>query len=343
MIDTPVYFTEPGIDLGEPTSIPQIIAGARYYIKNVIEVDSGDDKFTISETRGGTALTLSVQSGLNIYVTQWQQANVDRLWVTVGGKRVASSNLRLDDANEVSILTEILPDDEVIITSMVPSATPDQQTYLQVVDVTGQAAVYRANTQTRTWLSERVGEYATTIKVADVSKLTNSVVQTSVTPASEFGYHTVPLIASRLDTLQVKVHNDTTGLDIDQDYLILSASGLGAFVSIQDGDWISTGDALTITTLEGKFIYVNGEYMQILGVDTTLNTIDVQRGVLGSIINPTIPRYSTVFSILEYNKMTETNYNSVWNPIPGVYNQTEGDPLQIADTAGARFLKVDVT
>jgi len=47
--------------------------------------------------------------------------------------------------------------------------------------------------------------------------------------------------------------------------------------------------------------------------------------------------------LLEYNKMTETNYNSVWNPIPGIYNETQGDPLQIADTAGARFLKVDVT
>ena len=340
---TPVYFTEAGKDLGDPTNIPEIVAGVEYYIKEVIEIDSSNDKFSISNTRNGVAKTLSVQSGLNINVAQWEQTNVDRLWVTVNGQRVASSKLKLHDANEVSILTEILPTDTVIITSMMPSATPDQQTYLQIVDVAGQSSVYRANSETRTWLSERVGEYATTIKVADSTRLTNKVTQTSVTPNSEFGYRTVPLISNRLDTLQVKVHNDTKGLDIDQDYLILSASGLGALVSIQDGDWISTGDMLTITTLEGKFIYVNGEYMQILGVDEDLNTIDVQRGVLGSIINPTIPRYSTVFSILEYNKMTETNYNSVWNPIPGVYNVTEGDPLQIADTAGARFLKVDVT
>jgi hypothetical protein len=276
-------------------------------------------------------------------VTQWEQTNVDRLWVTVNGQRVASSSLRLDDANEVSILTEIDTGDEVIITSMMPSSTPDQQTYLQIVDTTGQASVYRANTQTRTWLSENVGEYATTIRVGDATKLTNTLIQTSTTPPSEFGYHTVPLQTSRLDTIQVTVYNNTTGQYIDQDYLILSSSGLGASVAIQDGNWISTGNSLTITILEGKFIYVNGEYMQILSVDEEFNTINVQRGVLGSIINSTIPIYSTVFGILEINKMSETNYNSVWNPIPGVYNTVDGDPLQVADTAGARFLKVDVT
>jgi hypothetical protein len=430
---TPVYFTEDGIDLGVATSIPEIIAGQKYYIKQVVEIDSLDDKFSITETRNGITKTLSVQSGLNIKVTQWEQANVDRLWVTVNGKRVASSNLKLHDANEVCILTEVLPSDTVIITSMMPSSTPDQQTYLQIVNVAGQADVYRANTETRTWLREAVGEYSTSIKVGDASKLTNTVTQESVAPAQAFGYHKVPLIANRLDLIQVKVYNDTKGQYIDQDYLILSSSGMGAFVSIQAGSWITgnieltnvkitdttggfscapsgqplevgqpitisgilggtgsisgytgnntyyiiqtngsttfklsstiggpaitttagtptgltytviCGDNLTITSLEGKLLYVNGEYMQILNVDEEANIISVQRGVLGSIISPNIPIYTTVFSLLEYNKMTESNYISVWNPIPGIYNETKGDPLQIADTAGARFLKVDVT
>jgi len=342
---TPVYFTENGIDLGQPTSIPEIIAGTKYYIKEVIEVDSGNDKFSISETRDGNVTTLSVQSGLNINVTQWEQTNVDRLWVTVNGERVASSNLRLHDANEVSILTEVSPSDNVIITSMMPSSTPDQQTYLQAVNAMGEGSVYRANTETRTWLRENVGEYSTTIEVNDVTKLTNSVTQTSTTPASVAGYHTIALNANRLDLLQVTVYNNNPSRlgFIDQDYLILSSSGLGAFVSIQNGTWIQPGDSLTITSLEGKLLYVNGEYMQILNIDEDENIINVQRGVLGSIISPNIEKYSTVFSLLEANKMTESNYNTVWNPIPGLYNETQGDPLQIADTAGARFLKVDVT
>jgi hypothetical protein len=118
---------------------------------------------------------------------------------------------------------------------------------------------------------------------------------------------------------------------------------MGAFVSIQMGIWINVGDVLTITSLEGKLLFVNGEYMQILNVDETLNTINVQRGALGSIINSDIPIYTTVYGLLEANKMTQSNYISVWNPIPGIYNETQGDPLQIADTAGADFLKVDVT
>ena len=342
---TPVYFTEEDVSLGQSTNIPEIIAGTKYYIKEVVEIDSSNDKFSISETRNGTVKTLSVQSGLNINVAQWEQTNVDRLWVTVNGQRVASSSLRLHDANEVVILAEVAPSDEIVITSMMPSATPDQQTYLQIVDTLGNASIYRANTETRTWLRENVGEYSNAIKVNDTSKLTNSIVQTSVTPPSAYGYHAVPLNANRLDLLQVKVYNNNPARlgYIDQDYLILSSSGMGSVVSIQDGIWIEDGDILTITSLEGKLIYVNGEYMQILNVDETENIVNVQRGALGSIINPTIPAYTTVFSLLEYNKMTETNYNSVWNPIPGIYNETQGDPLQIADTAGARFLKVDVT
>jgi len=340
---TPVYFTQQGIDLNDSTSIPEIIAGTKYYIKEVIEIDSENDKFSISETRNGVAKTLSVQSGLNINVTQWEQTNVDRLWVTVNGQRVASSNLRLHDANEVSILTEISVDDIVVITSMMPSSTPDQQTYLQIVDVAGEGSVYRANTETRTWLSEEVGEYSTDIKVGDVSKLTNSITQDSVTPIAEFGYHRLPLNANRIDLIQVKVYNKTKGQFIDQDYLILSSSGMGAYVSIQTGTWIDYEDELTITSLEGRLLYVNGEYMQILNVDEVRNIINVQRGVMGSIISPDIPIYTTVFSLLEANKMTESNYISIWNPIPGIYNQTQGDPLQIADTAGADFLKVDVT
>jgi hypothetical protein len=40
--------------------------------------------------------------------------------------------------------------------------------------------------------------------------------------------------------------------------------------------------------------------------------------------------------------MTNVLYEEEWNPIPGIYNQTEGDPLQIADTEGAIFLRTDI-
>jgi hypothetical protein len=340
--ETPVYFTEDGVELGDPTSIPQIIAGQKYYIKDINEFDN---EFSISDTQGGTAKTLSIAGPVNVRVTQWEQTNVDRLWVTVNGYRVSSNNLRLNDANEVSILTEVLPGDTVVITSMMPSASPDAQTYIQTVDKTGEGSVYRANTETRTWMTENIGEYMDRIQVDDVRKLTNSTTQTNTTPVAVFGNHEIGLIANRFDILQVRVYNNNPARlgYIDEDYITVRVSGLGPFVLIQSGDWIQAGDILTITTLEGKTIYVNGEYMTILNVDEENNIINVQRGALGSMVNVYIPKYSTVYSLLEDNRMSQINYDDTWNKIPGIYNQSQGDPLQIAVSSGANFLRVDVT
>jgi hypothetical protein len=346
--DTPVYFTEydpsTGIDipLGDATSIPEIIAGDKYYIKTVNEFTN---EFSISETQGGPALELSAVSGVSIRVTQWEQTNVNRLWVTVNGQRVASSSLRLNESNEVSILTEVLPGDEVIITSMMPSATPDNMTYIQLVDQENQGTVYRANPNTRTWLTEGVGEFTTTIRVDDVSKITNTVVQSDVCPAAVLDYHEIGLIANRFDILEVRVYNNNPSRlgFIDQDYLEVRVSGLGPFVLIQQGVWIEAGDQLTITTVEGKTLYVNGEFMTILSVDQAENTLNVQRGAQASAVNMSIPKYTTIYSLLADNQMSQINYNSTWNPIPGIYNTTEGDPLQISVSPGSNFLKVDVT
>ncbi len=342
VIDTPVYFTEDGVELGDATAIPQIIAGQKYYIKDINEFDN---TFSISDTQGGTAKVLSSNSGINVRVTQWEQTNVDRLWVTVNGYRVASSNLRLNLANEVSILEPILTSDVVVITSMMPSASPDSMTYIQTVDKDGIGKVYRANTETRTWLTKNVGEFDDTIHVKDVRSLTNSTTQTNTTQAAIAGFHEIGLIANRFDILQVRVYNNNPARlgYIDEDYVTVRVSGLGPFALIQQGEWIEEGDILTITTLEGRTIYVNGEYMMILNVNEAENILNVQRGFKGSIINLHIPKYSTVYSLLEDNSMSQINYNSVWNPIPGIYNTAEGDPLQIADTSAARFLRVDIT
>ena len=62
-------------------------------------------------------------------VTQWEQTNVERLWVTVNGYRLPTDKLRVGADNEVSILTEILPGDVVIMTNMIPDATPDEEIY----------------------------------------------------------------------------------------------------------------------------------------------------------------------------------------------------------------------
>jgi hypothetical protein len=339
---TPVYFTEDNIELGDPTSVPQVIAGQKYYIKGINEFTN---EFTISATLDGAALTLSSQALINIRVTQWEQTNTDRLWVTVAGKRVNSNNLVIYEGNQIGILTEISSSDEVVITSMMPSATPNAQTYINIVDKDNQGKVYRANTDTRTWLADTVGEYDTNIVVHDVTKLVDTTTQNNTTPAAVLGYHSIGLLVKRFDILQVRVFNNNPARlgYIDQDYLKLEVFGIGPYISIESGSWIETGDELTIIILEGKTLYVKGEYMNIINVDLNNHIINVQRGAQGSPVNSIIPKYTTIYGLLTANKMSNTYYNQTWNPIPGVYNTTKGDPLQIASGIAPDFLNMDVT
>lgn len=274
----------------------------------------------------------------------WEQTNVDRLWVTVNGYRVASSQLRLNPANELSILTPINVGDEVIITSMMPSATPDENTYINIVDTIGNGTVYRANGYTRTWVKANIGEYDTSIEVQNIDRVTNKNTQTDVCPSAVLGNYIIPLNASKNDIVDITVYNNNILRQgfIIPDYINLTVTGTGPYVSIDENANIQPGDSLTIVTYEGNLIYVNGEYMRIEGLDTDTNTLYVQRGAIGSGVQVYIPKYTQVYSLLEDNEMTNIDYNTVWNPIPGIYNQTEGDPLQIANSPGANFLKVDI-
>jgi hypothetical protein len=170
--DTAVYFT--GDVFGG------IVAGKRYYIKTV---DTSLSLITISETFDGPTFVPTDGTG-TMYVTQMEQINVDRLWVTINGLRVPSSLLHLNPANDLAIYLEIAPTDKIIITSMMPTATPDQEVYLQNVDQHGVQEIYRANTMTNTWLTKTLKSDDTTISVFDANRLTDVVVQYVSTPDS---------------------------------------------------------------------------------------------------------------------------------------------------------------
>ena len=338
VINTPVLFTEDNVIIGEPTSIPEIIAGQIYYITTV---DIDNNRFTIRETKDGSELTLSTTSGNNIRVSQWEQTNVDRLWVTVNGMRVPSSSLKLNAGNQLSILTAITSGDEIIITSMMPSATPDEDVYINMVDKNNQGAVYRANASTRTWITKPLSEFDTIIPVNDVNNLIITRTQDNTTPANILGYYYVIVNSSKVGIIDVKIYNNTKSLTIETDYVSVIVESAGAVLKITEGLWIEAGDVLTIDITYGNEIYINGEYMQLLNVDTTNDEILVRRGILGTSIQTFIPNYTTVYGLLESNKMVNKEYNETWNMIPGVYDATSGDPLQIASGNSAEFLRMD--
>jgi hypothetical protein len=157
-----------------------------------------------------------------VSVSQFQQVNVDRLWVTVNGYRVPSSSLRINEYNNLSILAPITSTDDVIITSMMPTATPNEEVYLLNVSTTNQASVYRANTQTRTWLVRPLTNMDTEIYLNDASRVTDTIIQNVIAPAAVAGKTTIGLTSNKNVICHLIVYNNTTGLLVDPENYSIS-------------------------------------------------------------------------------------------------------------------------
>jgi hypothetical protein len=111
-------------------------------------------------------------------------------------------------------------------------------------------------------------------------------------------------------------------------------------LKITAGAYINVGDQLTITTLEGNLIFVNGEQIRFGTVDFANNTLgELERGVNGTAKQTLIATYTEVFGLLSKNRLSNVYYNQTWNS--NVFNATLGDPLQISETTTAEFLNQD--
>lgn len=273
--------------------------------------------------------------------SDWEQENTDRLWITINGYRVSSSKLKVNANNELSILNSLVIGDEVIITSMIPSATPDQETYFNFVDSESKANVYRANTGTRTWLTYPIYDLSSEIVVDDVTRLTNVVVQQAVVLALINGVYEFGLTADKRQITNVAIFNETTQQLISSDDYQVVVEELSPIVKVMPGAYISENDQLTITTLEGNLIYVNGEQIKFGAVDFSTNTLSsLERGANRTGKQVVIPKYTEVFSLLSKNRLSDVLYNQTWNS--AAFNTIVGDPLQISSTPAAEFLNSDI-
>jgi len=334
---TPVYFSKvetPNTDSnGDPTPLMGgLTQGTLYYVKNIIDSTS----FTVSLQRYGPVVSLTTDTG-RINVTQWSQENVDRLYVTINGYRVPSSKLKVNNYNEVSILSEIVPGDRVIISSMIPSATPGEEIYINFVSSTGDAEVYRASQEITTWVTETVYPLATEISVNDVTKLTRQVVQEVTTPVTINGFYYLGLTADKNLIANIRIRNKTTGNFLPEEAISVVLIDLSPTAKIVPGPYVTVGDELIITTLEGNLVYLNGEQIRFNKVDFATNSLqEITRGVNGTGTQNIIPVYSRAFGLLSVNQLPNVFYNQTWNS--NSYNSIEGDPLQISDTIPAQFL-----
>ena len=307
-------------------------------------IASGLQEFTISETEFPFQEEVQlVDATGSIFVTQYEQVNVDRLWVTINGYRVPSSSLRLNSYNNLSILSEIVTGDEVIITSMMPTASPNQETYLLNVSQEGNGSVYRANHQTRTWLVSPLEILQDTIYLNDVTRVTDSIVQMVTTPALVDGTFNIGLTSNKNVICHIQVYNNTTGLLVNSSNFTVVLENTAPILQIQPIG-VSAGNSLTITTVEGRLLYINGEQIGFNECDLIENTVSqLTRGANGTGMQTYIPVYAEAFGLIPNNRMSDVLYSETWNPVPGIYNTVDGDPLQIADTQGAIFLRTDIS
>ena len=97
---------------------------------------------------------------------------------------------------------------------------------------------------------------------------------------------------------------------------------------------------MTITSIEGNTVYINGEQITFSGVDLVNNKLTgIGRGANGTGQQYFIPKNTSVIGLLNSNKMPIEYYNQTWNSYN--YNTVEGDPLQISETSAAFFLNPD--
>lgn len=293
--------------------------------------------FTVSNTPNGNVVTLTNSIG-SAGVSQWQQLNVDRLWVTINGYRVPSSSLYINENNNLNILVTINEGDEVIITSMIPTATPNEEVYLLNVNKLNEPSVYKTDPDSRSWVTETVYPLDDTIFVEDVSRVASRRTQISTTPAAISGKYSIGLYANKALLANILVFNQTKDAFISSNNYYTEVQDLSIDLIITAGAWINENDILLITIYEGNLIYVNGEMIQFNAVDYDNNSISgLQRGANTTGEQVLIPKYSEVFGIFPEDRMINNQYNRPWNSF--VYNTTQGDPLQISLTPAATFLR----
>ena len=280
-------------------------------------------------------------SSIFVNTTEWIQDNVDRIYVTVNGYRVPSSSIKINPQNDLSLLIPITNTDNITITSMIPSATPNSETFAINVNKFDIPSVYRIGSHTLTWITEPLYDISETIQVNDARSLVNIIVQEEIAPAPVDDIITIGLDADKRIITNIQIYNETTETLLSSNDFSYSIVDVSPVVNITNN--VSEGDIVIITTTEGAFVYISGEQIKFTNIDLETNTLSgLQRGVNGTGVISYSPEYTPILSILSKNKLPDSYYNVTWNPIDqAVYNTTKGDPLQISVTNPANFLNQD--
>jgi hypothetical protein len=190
---------------------------------------------------------------------------------------------------------------------------------------------------TRTWLTEPLAITDDTIYVESVNTITNSIVQNVIAPIAVSGVMRIGLLADKNSIVSILVYNNTTSAIISSANYTLVIENTAPILKITTGAWITTGNSLTITTLDGNLIYINGEQIKYSSANIVSNTLSgLSRGQNLTPVQYLISKYTEVWGLLPQNKMNNAGYVQTWNSYN--YNTVIGDPLQISSTPESLFL-----
>jgi hypothetical protein len=265
--------------------------------------------------------------------------DVNRLFVHINGTRVTPDNLRINQPNNrLSIMSPIALGDTVIVTSYMPSPTPNELWYTLLVNKKGEMTIANSNIQNRTWLVEPLFPTDTTISVKDVSKLvdvTYEQVRASYNTTTENLY--CFLNYNIVDIVLLTVYNFTTGTELAKTSYYLNTVNSTTEVIFTAG--VEDNDILEFTLRFGDTVIINGEKITFRGINIEENTItNIVRGAEGTAVLPVHEIYSNVLSLSTKDVLDPFYYDKVWNSDDYSAN---GDPLQISNSVPANFLKRD--
>ncbi len=265
--------------------------------------------------------------------------DVNRLFVHINGTRVTPDNLRINQPNNrLSIMSPISLGNTIIVTSYMPSPTPNELWYSLSVNRKGEMTIANSNIQNRTWLLEPLYPTDISISVNDVSKLvdiTYEIIRASYNNTTKKLY--CFLNYNIIDIVLLTVYNVTTDVELAKTAYYLNTVNSTTEVIFTAG--VEDGDELEFTLRFGDTVIINGEKITFRGINLEENTItNIVRGAEGTAVLPVHEIYSNVLSLSTKDILDSFYYDKVWNSDD---YSASGDPLQISNSIPANFLKSD--
>lgn len=329
--------------------------------------------------------TPSTPTPMSIDQPDFSLYNSDRLWVTIIRPGVPVGTLDLRDYvdpdrillvnNTLVLLETVEPNDVIIITSMVPSASPNSTRFRINLDkyngesgntdawgtgpwdignwspydpnvpnnvVPRADTVYRENQQTRTYLKVTMN---TTLQPSDQMIVADAYRLVDI--AKEVNQTIVNAIIDGVSTNYIEIIGiDTPVLTAVLVTLAGTVTPVTDFiVEVVNNNTVrlvfSTSPAglvVDVQLVTGNQVMVQGEQIKFASIDLTTGAIsNLERGVNGTIVNTALYEGSEVVAVIDSEELNRAYYDVSWYSA-----QTDTIPLQLTTSAPADFLNTVV-